>query len=428
VPQSSQQPSPETKRPCAEIVTVGNELLSGLIVNGNAAYLGQALVEVGVPVRWSSVVGDDIGEIQSALARALERAAVIVVTGGLGPTPDDMTKEAIAKFFNMELELRADLLEAVQARFARFGRTLPESSRNQAIFPRGAKVIPNPLGTAVGIHISRGGREVLVIPGVPHEMEGMTESYIVPWLRENIATTPIVSKVIQTTGLGESLIFERLRGAERINELVQLAFLPSPIGVTLHFTAKAQDKYEAEAQIAEAEGFIRERIGEFIYATGKQSLAEVVARILTNRGKTVAIAESCTGGLVANTFTNIPGSSNFFERGFVTYSNLSKTMLLGVPEELIQRHGAVSEEVARAMADGARRKAKTDYGLATTGIAGPDGGTPEKPVGTAWIAVADSRETVAEKIQAGYTREKNKMRFAQAVMFLLYRQLMQESA
>ncbi len=412
----------------AEIITVGNELLMGLVVNGNAAYLGRALAEAGVPVRWSSVVADHIGEIQAVLERALERASVVVLTGGLGPTPDDVTKDAVAQFFDMQLELRADLLEEVEARFARFGRTMPEVSRGQAIFPRGAKAIPNPLGTASGIHITHGNCVVFAIPGVPHEMEGMMESYIAPWLLENMATTPIVSKTLQTAGIGESLILERLGGIEHIDEFVNLAFLPSPVGVTLHLTAKSQDLYEAEAQLAEAEGLIRERIGEFIYATGKQSLAEVIARILANRGKTIAVAESCTGGLVAHTFTNIPGSSNFFERGFVTYSNRSKTELLGVPEELIQQHGAVSEEVVRAMAGGARRKAKTDYGLATTGIAGPDGGTPEKPVGTAWVAVADARETVAEKIQVGYTREANKMRFAQAVLFLLYRKLMQETA
>jgi len=423
----SQKPMPETKRHCAEIITIGNELLLGLVVNGNAAYLGRALAEAGVPVRWSSVVADDMEEIQAALARALEHASVIVITGGLGPTPDDMTKEAVAKFFNMELELRADILEAVEARFARFGRTMPEVSRGQAVFPRGAEVIPNPLGTAAGIHITRDNCEVFVIPGVPHEMEGMTTNYLVPWLRENLTSAPFLAKTLQTTGIGESLILERLHGVEHINEVVQLAFLPSPTGVTLHLSAKSQDTYEAEAQLAEAEELIRERIGEFVYATGKQSLAEVIARILTNRGKTIAVAESCTGGLVANTLTNIPGSSNFFERGFVTYSNRSKTELLGVSEELIGEHGAVSEEVVRAMAEGARRKAKTDYGLATTGIAGPDGGTPEKPVGTVWVAVADARETVAEKIQAGYTREMNKMRFAQAVLFLLYKRLMGET-
>jgi nicotinamide-nucleotide amidase len=418
----------ETRQYSAEVIAIGNELLSGLVMNGNAAYLGQALSEVGLPVRWSSVVADDIGEIQGALSQALKRASVVIVTGGLGPTPDDVTKEAVANFFGLELELRQDLLEAVKARFERFGRSLPEASRGQAIFPRGAEVIPNPLGTAPGMHIHHERREVFVLPGVPHELQGMIESYVAPWLQENRPAPPVLAKTLQTTGIGESLILERLRDAEHIHELVQLAFLPSPTGVMLHLTAKSSDPHEAEAQIAEAEGLIRERVGEFVFATGKQNLAEVIARILTNRSKTIAVAESCTGGLVANTLTNIPGSSNFFERGFVTYSNRSKTEMLGVPKELIEQHGAVSEEVARAMAEGARRKAKTDYGLATTGIAGPDGGTPEKPVGTAWVAVADARETVAEKIQVGYTREANKMRFAQAVLFLLYKKLMQENS
>lgn len=416
------------EQPQAEIIAIGDELLSGQIVNGNAAYLGRKLAEAGVPVRWSSVVADDTGEIRAALTRALARASVIVLTGGLGPTPDDVTKVAVAGFFGMELEHRADLLEAVQARFASFGRTMPEASREQATFPRGAVAIPNPLGTAPGMHISHEGREVFVLPGVPHELKGLTESYLVPWLLENLKATPVPSKTLQTTGIGESLILERLSELERINELVHLAFLPSPTGVTLNLSAKARESHEAEAQIAEAEGLIRERIGKFVYAVGKQSLAEVIARILTNRSKTLAVAESCTGGLVAHILTNIPGSSNFFERGFVTYSNKSKTELLGVPEELIIQHGAVSEKVAKAMAEGALVKAGTDYGLSTTGIAGPDGGTLEKPVGTLWIAVANREETQAERLQAGYTREANKARFAQAVLFLFYRMLMEEVA
>ncbi|MBM3325338.1 MAG: competence/damage-inducible protein A [Calditrichaeota bacterium] len=417
----------ESRRHWAEIITIGDELLSGQVVNGDAAFLGRTLMEIGIPVRWSSAVADDIAEIQAALSQSLKRASVVVLSGGLGPTPDDVTKEAVANFFGFELAIREDLLEAMKARFARYGRTMPDASRGQALLPRGAEVIPNPLGTAPGMHIRREGREVFVLPGVPHELEGMVQSYVVPWLQENFRAAPIASKTLQTTGIGESLILERLQDLRHVEELVDLAFLPSPVGVTLHLSAKSDDPHEAEAQLAEAEGLIRESIGQFVYATGKQSLAEVIARILTNRHKTVAVAESCTGGLVAHTFTNIPGSSNFFERGFVTYSNRSKTELLNVPEALIQEYGAVSEQVARAMAEGARRKAKTDYGLATTGIAGPDGGTPEKPVGTAWVAVADARETVAEKIQVGYTREGNKMRFAQMLLFLCYKRLMQES-
>ncbi|MFH1009868.1 MAG: competence/damage-inducible protein A [bacterium] len=417
----------ESRRHSGEIITIGNELLSGQVVNGNAAFLGRTLVEIGIPVRWSSVVADDIAEIQAALSQSLKRASVVILSGGLGPTPDDVTKEAVANFFGLELALREDLLEAVKARFASFGRTMPEVSRNQAVFPRSAEVIANPLGTAPGMHIAREGREIFVLPGVPHELEAMMESHVLPRLQENLQATPIPSKILQTTGIGESLILERLRDMPHIHELVELAFLPSPMGVTLHLTAKSDDPYEAEAQLAEAEGLVREGIGEFVYAVGRQSLAEVIARILRNRHKTVAIAESCTGGLVAHTFTNIPGSSNFFERAFVTYSNRSKTELLDVPQALIEEHGAVSEEVARAMAEGVQRKAKTDYGLATTGIAGPDGGTLEKPVGTVWVAVADARETVAQRTQAAYTREINKMRFAQTLLFLFYKKLMQES-
>jgi len=418
---------PKAEHHGAEIVAVGDELLLGQVVNGNAACLGRVFAEVGVPVRWSSIVADDSGEIRAALARALQRASVIVFTGGLGPTPDDVTKDAVAGFFGLELQHRDDLLEAIRAFYARIGRTMPESVRGQATFPRGANVIPNSLGTAPGMHITRDQRDIFILPGVPHEMESMTESYLVPWLRRNFGEGAPISKTLQTTGIGESLILERLSDLERIRELVHLAFLPSPTGVAVRMTAKAGDPYEVDAQLAEAEGLIRERIGEFVYAVGEQSLAEVIARILTNRAKTLAVAESCTGGLVAHTFTNIPGSSEFFERGFVTYSNRSKTELLGVSEELIEQHGAVSEEVARAMAEGARKQAGSDYALATTGIAGPDGGTPEKPVGTLWMAVADARETRAERLQSGYTREANKMRFAQAALFLLYRRLMEET-
>ena len=417
----------ESKDIHAEIIAIGDELLLGHIVNGNAATLGRALTGAGVLVQWSSMVADDTSEIQAALALSVHRSRVIILTGGLGPTPDDITKAAVADYFRMELEMRPDILEAVQTRFASFGRTMPEASRNQAIFPRGATIIPNPKGTAPGIHISHDGREVFVFPGVPHELENMIQDYLLPWLQDNLTLQPVRSKTLQTTGLGESFVLERLQHLKPIAGKVQVAFLPSPGSVTLRLTAKSRDAHEAEAQLAEAEGFIRGHIGEFVFASGDQSLAEVIANILTNRCKTVAVAESCTGGLIAHMLTNIPGSSSFFERGFVTYSNESKMQLLGVPEKLFIEHGSVSEDVARAMAEGARTKAGTDYGLSTTGIAGPSGGTEEKPVGTLWIAVTSAKETQARHLRAGYDRDINKKRFAEAALFLFYKHLLQEN-
>jgi nicotinamide-nucleotide amidase len=412
-----------SKRSVSEIITVGDEILRGDVINGNAAYIGKALSTLGLVPRWSTVVADDKDEIHDALRRALSRAHVIVMTGGLGPTPDDLTRDAVSEFFEMPLVEDAQLLSQVQALFRSRGSEMPETSRNQALFPVGAMQIPNPHGTATGIHVERDGRHVFALPGVSVEMRQMTDEYVVPSVRPAFPDALSLTRTLRLAGIGESLLLKRLQDCPNPAQSVSIAYLPHHGLLDVRLTAKALDLFEAQAQIAEAEHVLRHCVGEHVYATGDTTLATVLGNILINRGQCLATAESCTGGLIANMLTDTPGSSRWFERGWVTYSNEAKIENLGVPAELIEQHGAVSEPVARAMAEGARTQARADWGLATTGIAGPDGGTDEKPVGTVWMSVASESNTTAIHLQFSGLRETIKLRTAHMALYSFYRQL-----
>ena len=399
-------------------------MLRGDVVNGNAAYIGRALSSIGLPPVWSSVISDKMDAIKEAVNTALTRAHVIILTGGLGPTPDDLTKEAVAEFFGFPLEENADLLAHVHALFGSRGMEMPEASRNQSLFPTGAKKIPNPHGTAAGIHIERDGRHVLCLPGVAIETQQMTDEYVVPMLRQAFPDVHIFTKTLRLANIGESHLIQRVGRQDEIASHVSMAYLPHHGVLDLRLTARSPDRHEAEAQIAHVEAMIREQVSEHIYATGSTTLATVIGNILTNRGQMLAVAESCTGGLVSDMITDTPGSSRWYDRSWITYSNAAKSANVGVAEELIALHGAVSQEVAQAMALGARTSAGTDWGIATTGIAGPDGGTPEKPVGTVWIAVVSESSSSTRLLQLSGLRETIKLRTAHAVLYLLYRSLM----
>jgi nicotinamide-nucleotide amidase len=412
-----------SERPFSEIITVGDEILRGDVINGNAAYIGKALSALGLVPHWSTVVADDKNEIKDALHRALSRSHVIVITGGLGPTPDDLTRDAVAEFFDMPLVEDVKLLSQVRALFRSRGAEMPETSRNQALFPVGAMQIPNPHGTATGIHVVRDGRHVFALPGVPVEMRQMTDEYVVPTLCAAFPDALSLTRTLRLAGIGESLLLKRLQECPDPSHSVSIAYLPHHGLLDVRLTAISLDPFEAEAQIAEAENSLRHCVGEHVYATGDTTLATVIGNILVNRGQHLATGESCTGGLIANMLTDTSGSSRWFERGWVTYSNEAKIENLGVPAELIEQHGAVSEPVARAMAEGARNCARADWGLATTGIAGPDGGTVEKPVGTVWMAVASDSNTKAIHLQFSGLRETIKLRTAHMALYSLYRQL-----
>jgi nicotinamide-nucleotide amidase len=374
------------------------------------------------------VIPDEMSAIKAAIFVAMQRAHVVTVTGGLGPTPDDLTRDAIAQLYEFPLVEDPELLTHVQALFRARGSEMPESSRNQALFPVGARKIPNPHGTATGIHIEREGSHLFSMPGVPVEMQQMTDEYVVPVVRAAFPRAVALTRTLRLGNIGESILLQRLGDQDAFNHLVSVAYLPHHGLLDVRLTARSHDQHEAEAQITQVEALIREKVGEHVYAVGNSTLASVIGNILVNRGQRVATAESCTGGLVANMITDTPGSSRWFDRGWITYSNEAKHEEVLVPEELISKHGAVSEQVACALAEGARDTAHADWGVACTGIAGPEGGSEEKPVGMVWIAVASKLKTTAWRLQFSGLRETIKLRTAHSALYLLYHRLVEPDA
>lgn len=385
-----------------ELLTVGTELLLGFTVDTNAADASRALAEVGIGVPWRSTVGDEPHSVRDAVAAALERTGTVIVSGGLGPTRDDITRDAVAALFGRRLVPDAALLGALEERFQRLGRgPMPESNRRQAEVPEGAEILPNRWGTAPGLWLEdERGRLAVLLPGVPAEMRGLLEHEVIPRLvqrREQAAATArggearkatvIRSRVLRTTGISESALADRVGDVSRqMRPGVTVAWLPSPEGTDLRLTAWHLTPGIADAELAKAAATLRPRLGPHCYGEGDTDLAAVVLGELERRNATLAVAESCTGGMLGQRITAVPGSSKVFLGGVVAYDNEVKLGLLGVSGDAIAAHGAVSEQVAREMAAGAARSLGADAAVAVTGIAGPDGGTADKPVGTVWIA------------------------------------------
>lgn len=365
---------------------------------------------------FSTNVGDDVSRIAEAFDAAKSRADVIIATGGLGPTSDDLTKKAIVKVFKRKLVFHEKILKEIEKSFEKRGQLMPKINQNQALLPQGAKPLANRWGVAPGIFIEEENTLFFALPGVPQEMKWMLESEVLPILRSDKPKTFVIHRKLRTTGIPESAIYEKIEGLIDPKGDVKIAFLPSYGGVDIRLTVTPKQAVEGEAKIEELEKKIREILGTYIYGTDDQVLEEVVGDLLSERGKTIAVAESCTGGLIGAKFTNISGSSKYFERGVVTYSNQAKMELLKVPPETIEKYGAVSEEVALLMAEGVRKLAKTDYGLSATGIAGPTGGTPEKPVGLVHIGFAHENDSFAQKFQFAEDRLTNRERAAQAAL------------
>ncbi len=384
----------------AEIISVGTELLLGQIVGTNEVYLARHLAALGIDVFFMQTVGDNLGRVRDAVRLALTRADLILMTGGLGPTEDDLTVAAVAEALGEELVRHDEVAEHVRLFFERRGRVPPASVFKQALLPRSAQPIPNLRGTAPGVHLEQEGRMLFLMPGVPHEMEGMMEGYIVPYLRQRGAHgTVIRSRVLRVTGEGESAVEQRI--TDLLHGTMPTIAPYAKLGeVHLRLTAKGESADVARALDA-GEEQVRERLGDLVYGVDEQTLEDVVASLLTTQRMTVAVAESCTGGLIARRLTNVPGSSTYFPGGVVAYSNESKTELVGVEPALIEAHGAVSGPVVEAMASGIRRTMHSDLGLAVTGIAGPSGGTPDKPVGLVFLAVADAGGTRSVKLTLG---------------------------
>lgn len=389
----------------AEVLCVGSELLLGNITNGNARWIAEQLAALGVPHQRQMVVGDNRERLMAEVRQAAGRCRVLITTGGLGPTPDDLTTEAIAAAFETPLVEHPEIWAEIQARLSARGRSCFPSNRRQAFMPKGAAVLPNPTGTAPGMIWSPvPGFTVLTFPGVPSEMKAMWQQTAAPWLRQSgLAAGVFASRMLRFWGVSESALAEEMADLlEQANPTV--APYAGAGEVKLRITAMAEHQADAEALLLPVEREIRRRTGQSCFGVDEQSLAEVVLQQLRQRGQTVAVAESCTGGGLGAALAAVPGASDVFLGGVIAYANGVKQGLLGVPAELLQAHGAVSDPVAQAMAEGARRVTGADWGLAITGVAGPGGGSDEKPVGLVHLAIAGPDGCSSEGVRFGTSR------------------------
>ncbi len=403
----------------ASIVSIGNELLNGRTIDTNAAYIAGRLRTISLQAVSVHTVPDEEAAIQRTLALATSEADVVVVTGGLGPTDDDLTRQALARFLGVELVLRPDLLETIQQFFDRRGIEMPARNSIQACIPRGATAMENAVGTAPGIRARKEGKLLVALPGVPTEMRHMLDTLVLPELRPLVGGQAIVVRRLKCFGAGESRIAEMMGDAMQRgrNPLVNCTVQTGVI--TLEVVAAANQEAEARRMADEEERSLRTALGPLIYGVEEQTLAEVVGQSLRRAGKTLAVAESCTGGLLAKLITDIPGASEYFTYGWVTYSNQAKSRQLDVPAELIEKYGAVSEPVARALAQGARRKAGADYAMSITGIAGPGGGSEQKPVGLVYISVDNPDGAETSRYIFSFDRSAVRLRAAQTALNIL---------
>jgi len=400
----------------AEIITIGAEILLGRTVDTNSAFIGRCLADVGVAVRFITSVGDAKGDILEALGRAVERADIVVITGGLGPTHDDITRGAVAELFGMKLRVDEGILSDLRERY-RGHNIPPDALVDQATVLDGADILRNRIGTAPGYHISPGGgKHIFILPGVPREMADMMESSVMPILRRLEGRQRILQRTLRTTGIPESALHGML---EDMDGLKYLSFLPGWEGVDIRVMASEDELSPREfSSICEE---VRRRAGHLIYGEDEEKIEGIVGEMLRKRGWRISVAESCTGGLIAKRMTDVPGSSDYFDRGVVAYSNRSKVETLGVPEDLISTFGAVSAEVAMAMADGIRGISGAEIGISATGIAGPSGGTPEKPVGLVYLGLSTPDGTWSREHRFRGDRNVNRLRASQAAFDLVRR-------
>lgn len=387
----------------SSLINIGDELLIGQVVNTNATKMSQMLGAAGIEVAQVITIGDDAEAIHDTLRKCLVTSDIVIITGGLGPTKDDITKQVLCDHFDSELYENEAALENVRRRMEAFGRELTDINRQQAWVPRCCTVLPNPLGTAPGMWFDVAGtphpKVVISLPGVPFEMEGLMRESVIPRLRERFATGHIIHKTLIVQGIGESFLSDLIEPWElALPDCLSLAYLPQPGLTRLRLTARGNDADALQTAIDTALAQLRPIAGSYITCEGFDTLPEYIAHTMTTAGLTLATAESCTGGAVASQLTALPGASEYYVGGVVSYSNDVKESVLQVSHDTLVAHGAVSEETVIQMAEGVRRQLHADFGIATTGIAGPGGGTPEKPVGTVWIAVASEHGTVTRKL------------------------------
>ncbi len=410
----------------AEIVCIGTELLLGQIVDTNSAFIGRKLAEIGINVFRKVAVGDNLARATHAIQDALARADAVLVTGGLGPTEDDLTKQAVAQAMGLGLVVSEEAMENVRRMVGGRFHVSQESLERQSIVPEGARLIPNDLGTADGFIVERGGKAVICMPGVPSEMRGMMESTVVPYLRERAGDGGgvIRSRVLKVCGPPEHAVEEAVYDLLHGRENPTVAPLVSPGEVTLRITARAETDAAAREMIASVESEIRERLGHDVYGADEEELQHAVVSLLASKGLSVAVAESVTGGLIAHKLTEVPGCSAVLGLAVMAYANDAKSRVLGVPDDAIRAFGAVSREAAIAMARGALALGRADVAISTTGIAGPTGGSAQKPVGLVFIGLATARGVVSAKLRFFGTRSEIKERAAKRALDILRRHVL----
>ncbi len=409
----------------AELITIGDEILIGQVVDTNSAWMGQQLNLCGIDVYQITSVHDNRDHILTALANAEKNADLVLITGGLGPTKDDITKKCLCEYFGTELVFHPEVLEHVQSLLTSRNVVVNQLNRDQALLPASCTVLHNSFGTASGMWFERNNTIFISMPGVPFEMEAIMTEEVFPRLKKLGIMQSIVHKTVQTIGLPESMLAERIAEWESaLPVFIKLAYLPSPMMVRLRLSAYGTNQSDLEAEVNRQIDKLLPLIQEYVFGFDDDNLALAVGRLLSRSSKTLAVAESCTGGNIAHSITSNPGSSAFFKGAVVAYSNEVKSGLLAVPADIIERFGAVSQQVAEAMAVGVRKALDTDYSVATTGVAGPDGGTEEKPVGMVWIAVAGPSGVKSEVYMFKHNRERNIIRSTQTALDLLRKYLL----
>lgn len=410
-----------------EIITIGDELLIGQVVDTNSAWMAQRLNEIGIKVKQISSVSDDESHILKALYEASLRADIILITGGLGPTKDDITKKTLCKYFKTGLKFDEESFKIIESIFISRGRQVTPINRLQAEVPENCTVLHNYQGTAPGMWFEQNEKIYISMPGVPSEMKGLMEKIVIPKIKERFPLVPIIHKTILTQGIGESYLSDLISSWEdNLPSHIKLAYLPAAGMVRLRITAKGVDE-EALLKEVNAEALkLKALIGEYIYGYENDRLEGLIGRLLRDQKKTISTAESCTGGFIAHKITSIPGSSEYYIGSIVAYANEIKVNELDVDFHIFEKYGAVSEEVVKSMASNVRKKFKTDYSIACSGIAGPDGGTIDKPVGTVWIAVSNAEKTITRKLQLGTNRERVILETAQHTLNVLRKMLIHE--
>ncbi len=408
----------------AEIITIGDELLLGETTDTNAGYIARKLSGIGLSVQFKSTVGDSLERIEETIRHSLKRAQVVITTGGLGPTDDDLTKKVLVKFFKRQLVLNEQLLEEIRERYHRRGIEMPAINEEQALLPNNSTIFKNDIGSAAGIGIIENDYYFISLPGVPTEMRHVLDNEVIPFLAKQNFGQDIKITTLRLNGIVESSLAEAISADLELEPGVKLAYLPSESGVDLRIVATADSKDKAESKAQKLVKQIEKKVGKFVYGYDSDSLQSVTGQLLSDNDKLLAVAESCTGGKLGEIITSVPGSSGYFAGGIIAYSNEVKISELGVNKTTLNKYGAVSAETAIEMALGARKRFSADFALSITGVAGPGGGSDDKPVGLTFIGIATAQKSYAKEFNFGRDRETNRARASYAALELLRKDIL----